>query len=129
MRLLQLLDAFRKLLTGHTYNKAKRTLRRLYNEHCKASKELLRRVDQLEAEGKDPSQPQKLDTVSRAPPPRHNSSTQIAGPSRIGNASPQPMRPMSDSQHTPEESFMLLGGQRVSILFGNNADGRPVYLR
>ncbi|KAF8162995.1 hypothetical protein B0H34DRAFT_794745 [Crassisporium funariophilum] len=91
---------------------AKRTLRMLYNEHCKAAKELQRRIDKLKEEGKDPSLPQKPD-FPRAAPPRNNSSNAYSsGPQRVNTSSPQPLRPMSDSQNTGDESFMLLGGQR-----------------
>ncbi|PPQ89090.1 hypothetical protein CVT25_006462 [Psilocybe cyanescens] len=90
---------------------AKRTLRMLYNEHCKAAKELQRKIDQLKAEGKDPSLPQKSD-IPKNPPPRHNSN-QYAGPPRINTSSPQPLRAtLTDSQNAGDESFMLLGGQR-----------------
>ncbi|KAH9483759.1 hypothetical protein JR316_0003235 [Psilocybe cubensis] len=90
---------------------AKRTLRMLYNEHCKAAKELQRKIDQLKAEGKDPSLPQKSD-IPKNPPPRQNSNS-YAGPSRVNTSSPQPLRAaMTDSQNAGDESFMLLGGQR-----------------
>lgn len=83
----------------------------LYNEHCKAAKELQRKAYQLKVEGKDPSLPQKAE-LPKAAPPRH-ASNPYAGPSRVNTSSPQPIRPMSDSQNTGDESFMLLGGQRV----------------
>lgn len=83
----------------------------LYNEHCKAAKELQRKIDQLKLEGKDPSLPQKPE-LPKAAPPRHNSNPYI-GPSRMNTSSPPPIRPMTDSQNTGDESFMLLGGQRV----------------
>ncbi|KJA27397.1 hypothetical protein HYPSUDRAFT_35294 [Hypholoma sublateritium FD-334 SS-4] len=82
----------------------------LYNEHCKAAKELQRKADQLKVEGKDPSLPQKAE-LPKAAPPRHTSHP-YAGPPRVNTSSPQPVRPMSDSQNTGDESFMLLGGQR-----------------
>ncbi|KII88963.1 hypothetical protein PLICRDRAFT_53460 [Plicaturopsis crispa FD-325 SS-3] len=87
----------------------KRTLRMLYNDHCKAGKELQRRIAKLREENKDPSLPQK----SAAP---RSSST--APPSSPGSGTPRnaPSPPpygrggrMSDSQHTVDESFMVLG--------------------
>jgi len=90
---------------------AKRTLGMLYNEHCKSAKDLHRRIDQLKAEGKDPSLPQVPD-ISKAAPPRRDSNPQ-AGPPRMNTSSPQPLRALTDSQNAGDESFMLLG-QRVS---------------
>ncbi|KAF8874631.1 hypothetical protein CPB84DRAFT_1966929 [Gymnopilus junonius] len=89
---------------------AKRTLRMLYNEHCKATRELHRKVDQLKADGKDPSLPQKPEIP--APPPLRQNSNPYNGPPRVNTSSPQPLRGMTDSQNTGDESFMLLGGQR-----------------
>ncbi|KAF9036744.1 hypothetical protein BJ165DRAFT_1559775, partial [Panaeolus papilionaceus] len=92
---------------------AKRTLRMLYNDHCKAAKELQRKIEKLKMEGKDPALPQKLDatTSAKSSTPRSNSKPYV-GPSRVNTSSPQPVMPMSDSQNAGEESFMLLGGQR-----------------
>ncbi|PPQ65104.1 hypothetical protein CVT24_003065 [Panaeolus cyanescens] len=92
---------------------AKRTLRMLYNDHCKAGKELQRKIEKLKMEGKDPALPQKLDatTSPKTNIPRSNSRPYV-GPSRVNTSSPQPVMPMSDSQNAGEESFMLLGGQR-----------------
>jgi hypothetical protein len=84
----------------------------LYNEHCKAAKELQRRIDQLKAEGKDPSLPQIPELPKAVTPARRNSNA-YGGPHRVNTSSPQPLRPMTDSQNAGDESFMLLGGQRV----------------
>lgn len=85
----------------------------LYNEHCKAAKELQRKIDQLKAEGKDPSLPQRPEIPKPAPP--RQPSNPYNAPSRVNTSSPQPIRPMTDSQNTGDESFMLLGGQRVGL--------------
>ena len=83
----------------------------LYNEHSKAAKELQRKIEKLKADGVDPSLPQQHD-LPKVPPPRQNSNSRT-GPPRVNTSSPQPIgRPMSDS-NTGDESFMLLGGQRV----------------
>jgi hypothetical protein len=84
----------------------------LYNEHCKAGKELQRKIDKLKDEGKDPSLPQLPELSQKAPPPKPNSNTYHGSP-RVNTSSPQPLRFMTDSQNTGDESFMLLGGQRV----------------
>ncbi|GLB35334.1 hypothetical protein LshimejAT787_0208990 [Lyophyllum shimeji] len=86
---------------------AKRTLRMLYNEHCKAAKELGRRIEKLREEGKDPSLPQKLE-IPQFSTPRSQAHPGIA---RSTPSTPPP-RPMTDSQNTVDESFMLLAGQR-----------------
>lgn len=88
----------------------------LYNDHCKAAKELQRKIEKLKMEGKDPALPQKLDatTSAKSSTPRSNSKPYV-GPSRVNTSSPQPVMPMSDSQNAGEESFMLLGGQRVRL--------------
>jgi len=85
----------------------------LYQDHIKAAKELQRRISKLEEEGKNPNLPQKPD-APRTSTFRHSGSGPMQGaPSRVNNTSP---RPMSDSQGNPaEESFMLLGGQRVRL--------------
>ena len=97
---------------------AKRTLRRLYNEQCKAAKDLQRKVDKLKEEGKDPSLPQKSDHELTPQvvniKPHTNAAT---GLPRIVESSTQPTslgRPLTDS-NTGDESFMLLGGQRVQF--------------
>ena len=84
----------------------------LYNEHYKAAKELQRKIDQSKAEGKDPSLPQKPELPKAIHPLRHNSNP-YAVLQRVNTSSPQALRPMTDSQNTGDESFMLLGGQRV----------------
>ncbi|KAF8061512.1 hypothetical protein FPV67DRAFT_283106 [Lyophyllum atratum] len=86
---------------------AKRTLRMLYNEHCKAAKELERKVEKLREEGKDPSLPQKLELPQLSAP----RSSSHPGIPRSTPSTP-PHRPMTDSQNTVDESFMLLAGQR-----------------
>ncbi|KAF9483810.1 hypothetical protein BDN70DRAFT_918193 [Pholiota conissans] len=103
-------EAYMSAIDRSNDESAKRTLRMLYNEHCKAAKELQRKIDQLKLEGKDPNLPQKPE-LPKAVPPRYNSNPYI-GSSRVNTASPPPIRPMTDSQNTGDESFMLLGGQR-----------------
>ncbi|THH14708.1 hypothetical protein EW146_g5654 [Bondarzewia mesenterica] len=84
---------------------AKRTLHMLYNEHSRAGKELLRRIEKLKEDGVDPSLPQKP-SIPRPP----SVPTHLA--SRLSPSPPPHMRGrMSDSQHTVDESFMLLGQQ------------------
>ena len=53
---LQLLGLFISKFVLQT----KRTLRKLYNDHTKAAKDLQGRVEKLKSEGKDPSIPQLL---------------------------------------------------------------------
>lgn len=89
----------------------------LYNEHCKAGKELQRKIDKLKDEGKDPSLPQLPELSQKVLPPKPNSnSNTYHGSPRVNTSSPQPLRLMTDSQNTGDESFMLLGGQRVRLL-------------
>lgn len=84
----------------------------LYNEHCKAEKELQRKIEKLKQEGKDPNLPHKQERPM-SPPVR---ALQLSGiQSSQSSASPPPSsRPMID---TVDESFMLLGGQRVRVFF------------
>ncbi|KAJ7905275.1 hypothetical protein B0H14DRAFT_3102770 [Mycena olivaceomarginata] len=90
-------EAYEQALERSNDESAKRTLKLLYNEHHKAGKELQRKIEQLKAEGKDPSLPHKPD-----PPQLSSYALQLSSISR----------PMTDSQGTVDESFMLLGGQR-----------------
>lgn len=86
----------------------------LHNEHCKAGKELQRKINKLKDEGKDPSLPQLPELSQKVPPAKLNSNIYHAAP-RVNTSSPQPLRFMTDSQNTGDESFMLLGGQRVRL--------------
>jgi hypothetical protein len=94
----------------------------LYNEHHKAGKELQRKIEQLKAEGKDPSLPHKPDPPQLSPM-RSNSHPYPTFPRSA--PSPPPHRPMTDSQGTVDESFMLLGGQRVRSA---HFHGAPTYI-
>ena len=81
----------------------------LYNKHCKAEKELQSKIESLKQEGKDPNLPHK---------PERPLSPLVRGVQLSGIQTPQasaspPSRPMID---TVDESFMLLGGQRVRLL-------------
>ena len=89
----------------HGHLQAKRTLNLLYNEQRKTEKDLQRRIDKLKQDGKDPTLPQK-------PEPRPPPSSYMGPPSNP--SPPSSNRPMSDSQNTVDESFMVLAGQRVS---------------
>ncbi|KAJ7172697.1 hypothetical protein C8R46DRAFT_1086944 [Mycena filopes] len=101
-------EAYEKAIERSNDDSAKRTLKMLYNEHHKAGKELQRKIEQLKAEGKDPSLPHRPD-----PPQLSTRSNSHPYPSFPRSApSPPPNRPMTDSQGTVDESFMLLGGQR-----------------
>ncbi|KAI5899940.1 uncharacterized protein SCHCODRAFT_02483043 [Schizophyllum commune H4-8] len=82
---------------------AKRTLNLLYNEQRKTEKDLQRKIDKLKQDGKDPTLPQKPEP---RPPP-----SSYMGP-RSNPSPPSSSRPMSDSQNTVDESFMVLAGQR-----------------
>ncbi|KAL4251635.1 hypothetical protein ABKN59_003795 [Abortiporus biennis] len=109
-------EAFHACIEASTEENTKRTLRLLYNDHQKASKELQRKIAKLREENKDPSLPQK--------PVRNMNSNGISagygGPSNAPIVPPQPTaspppharNTLSDSQQTVGESFMLLGGQR-----------------
>lgn len=94
---------------------AKRTLQRLLMKHRKDRDDLNRRIEKLKAEGKDPNLPQKSDQ-SAVP----HSRAQVPGALNSLSHAPPSMQvhppPMTDSQNTVDESFMVLGGQRVSIL-------------
>ncbi|KAJ7109159.1 hypothetical protein C8R44DRAFT_801793 [Mycena epipterygia] len=102
-------EAYEKAMERSNDESAKRTLKMLYNEHHKAGKELQRKIEQLKAEGKDPNLPQKPDPPQSVAT-RSNSHPYPAFPRSA--PSPPPHRPMTDSQGTVDESFMLLGGQR-----------------
>ncbi|KAF5332950.1 hypothetical protein D9758_016436 [Tetrapyrgos nigripes] len=86
----------------------KRTLQMLYNEHCKAAKDLEKKIASLRDQGVDPTLPQKADRPP--PPPVFSHPSSSAGPSHT-IPSPSQQRPLAESQ-TVDESFMLLGGQR-----------------
>lgn len=81
----------------------------LHNKHCKADKELQNKIETLKQEGKDPNLPHK---------PERPLSPLVRGVQLSGiqtpqaSVSPPPSRPMID---TVDESFMLLGGQRVCL--------------
>ncbi|KAA1471263.1 hypothetical protein DENSPDRAFT_837220 [Dentipellis sp. KUC8613] len=98
-------QAFTDCVEASSDENAKRTLRMLANEHSKASKELQRRIASLREQGIDPTLPQKP-AIPRPP----------SLPSRLASG-PSPSPPpnargrLSDSQHTVDESFMLLGQQ------------------
>ncbi|KAF9466384.1 hypothetical protein BDZ94DRAFT_1288371 [Collybia nuda] len=101
-------EAYLAAIERSNDDSAKRTLRLLYNEHCKAVKDLQRKIDKLKEEGKDPTLPQKLD---RLPPSTTSNSRPQYGVPRSA-PSPPPQRPMYESQNMVDESFMLLAGQR-----------------
>lgn len=86
----------------------------LYNDHCKAGKELQRKIAKLREENKDPALPQKADppTMSNA---LNSNAVNYAGVPRTAVSPPPYVRRMTDSQNNVDESFMLLG-QRVSNL-------------
>ncbi|KAJ7063096.1 hypothetical protein C8F01DRAFT_1131511 [Mycena amicta] len=94
-------EAYQKALERSSDESTKRTLRMLENEHKKAAKDLQRKIEQLKIEGKDPTKP-----VAQSSRSSHSPAVPRSAPS------PPPSRPMSDSQGTVDESFMLLGGQR-----------------
>ena len=91
----------------------------LYNEQMKAARDFERRIEKLKEEGKDPSQPQPLSTASNANSKPKNAAAPpqwpVSPPPQVPNRteSPQPLQRMID---TVDESFMLLGVQRVSIM-------------
>lgn len=105
-------EAFAAAIERSHDESAKRTLRMLYNEQLKESRELNRRIEKLQEEGKDPSQPQprmvsNVQPRSATIPPQRTMTSSPRVPSRI--ESPQPLQRMTD---TVDESFMLLGDQR-----------------
>ncbi|TFK42898.1 hypothetical protein BDQ12DRAFT_676974 [Crucibulum laeve] len=100
-------EAYQAAIDRSNDESAKRTLRRLYDEHCKAGKELQRKIEKLKEEGKDPALPQKADS-SRSSAARQQTNA-YPGPPRHTSSPPPHNRPMTD---TVDESFMLLGGQR-----------------
>ncbi|KAF8232363.1 hypothetical protein L208DRAFT_1397567 [Tricholoma matsutake] len=102
-------EAYFAALERSNDESAKRTLRLLYNEHCKAEKELQRKIAKLKEEGKDPSLPQKLERPQSAAT-RPSAQAYPAIPRSV--PSPPSSRQMTDSQNTVDESFMLLAGQR-----------------
>ncbi|RXW15865.1 hypothetical protein EST38_g9988 [Candolleomyces aberdarensis] len=93
---------------------AKRTLRLLYNKHCKERDDLHKRIEKLKSEGKDPNLPQIPDhpaaTQSRQNP--HAPPSNLQSSANTPHSMQQYPRPMTDSQNTVDESFMVLGGQR-----------------
>lgn len=120
---VQLFPAFFKVTLTNSalcFIQAKRTLRMLYNEQLKEGRDLQRRIEKLKEEGRDPLQPQPTNkahpptTANIQPrntivPSQRTTNHPPHVPGRI--ESPQPLQRMTD---TVDESFMLLGGQRVS---------------
>ncbi|KAF7304711.1 hypothetical protein MKEN_01185200 [Mycena kentingensis (nom. inval.)] len=102
----QAAEAYQKALERSNDESTKRTLRMLENEHRKAAKDLTRRIELLKAQGKDPNAPKRPDVAQSSRSSHPSTSVPRSAPS------PPPNRPMSDSQGTVDESFMLLGGQR-----------------
>ncbi|KAK7023719.1 hypothetical protein R3P38DRAFT_2953885 [Favolaschia claudopus] len=105
---LKAAEAYEKATERSNDDSAKRTLKLLYNDHLKAAKDIERRIEQLRIDGKDPNLPHKPDPPQ--PSARSNSHPHPTYPRSA--PSPPPQRPMTDSQGTVDESFMLLGGQR-----------------
>lgn len=79
----------------------------LYNEHSKAAKDLERRIGKLQEENKDPTLPQSMHNKRPAAPP--------SAPNPPSSPSAQSRNRMESSQNPVDESFMLLGGQRVGV--------------
>ncbi|KAJ6547343.1 hypothetical protein B0H19DRAFT_1165119 [Mycena capillaripes] len=102
-------EAYEKAMERSNDESARRTLKMLYNEHHKAAKDLQRKIELLKAQGNDPSLPHKPDPPQLSAM-RSNSHPYPTFPRSA--PSPPPNRPMTDSQGTVDESFMLLGGQR-----------------
>ncbi|KAF8892606.1 hypothetical protein BD779DRAFT_1610156 [Infundibulicybe gibba] len=100
-------EAYKVAIERSHDESAKRTLRMLYNDHCKEEKELRRRIDQLTQDGQDPTLPQKQHTSVPSTSARMGPQVHPGIPRLV--PSPPPQRPMMD---TVDESFMLLGGQR-----------------
>ncbi|KDQ59448.1 hypothetical protein JAAARDRAFT_33011 [Jaapia argillacea MUCL 33604] len=93
-------QAFLTCIEQSNDENAKRTLRMLYNDHCKAGKETQRKIAKLREEGKDPALPQK------SSPPRN---PVLSIPRSTASPPPNAQGRLSDSQNTGDESFMLLG--------------------
>ncbi|ETW85503.1 hypothetical protein HETIRDRAFT_414518 [Heterobasidion irregulare TC 32-1] len=99
-------EAFQTCIDSSHDENAKRTLRMLFSEHIKIAKDLNRRIEKLKQDGVDPSLPQKPAAPRPAPVPTYFASRPSSSPP------PTNIRGrMSDSQHTVDESFMLLGQQ------------------
>ena len=79
----------------------------LYNEHNKSGKELQRKIAKLKDEGKDPNLPQ----FSPAPPPEPGYPSPSPGVPSTYSSRAIPRGRMSDSNHTIDESYMVLGQQ------------------
>lgn len=92
----------------------------LHNDHSKAGKELQRRIQNLRAEGNDPTQPQKPDHPQ-------SSGTSNIHPYPGVSPSTSSHRPMTDSQGTVDESFMLLGGQRVNLYLSSQVNDNALF--
>lgn len=104
-------DALLAAIERSTDESAKRTLRLLYNRHCKDRDDLQRKIQKLQDEGKDPSLPQRTEV---APMNRRLSSNAGASSAQnqTGSASQQLYhRPTMSDSNTVDESFMVLGGQ------------------
>jgi hypothetical protein len=103
-------EAFQVCVNQSNDENTKRTLRMLVNEHNKAGREIMRKIEMLREEGKDPALPQ---LPLRAPPSRLPASKGAAGGLKPPTASPDQSRVnrMVDSGDTVEESFMVLGQQ------------------
>lgn len=90
----------------------------LHNQHHKAGLELQRKIESLKADGLDPTVPQKPD-ISAHTSTRSNSIWQapatVLGPLNPSRPASPHLR-LGDSQAV-DESFMLLGGQRVRLIF------------
>ncbi|KAI0747916.1 hypothetical protein C8Q80DRAFT_1169069 [Daedaleopsis nitida] len=99
-------EAFQACVDASNDENTKRTLRMLHNEHMKMGKDLQRRIAKLREEDKDPALPQKPPRTSSAGP---STSAVIPSPQPAPSPAEQPQNRMSDSQHTVDESFMLLG--------------------
>ncbi|GBE82488.1 hypothetical protein SCP_0408720 [Sparassis crispa] len=97
-------EAFLACVEASHDENTKRTLRMLYNDHVKATKELHRRISKLREENKDPFLPQK--PSANVPSPAVAASI---APAPTPSPPPHVRNRMSDSQQTVDESFMLLG--------------------
>ncbi|KAH6918930.1 hypothetical protein BKA70DRAFT_34346 [Coprinopsis sp. MPI-PUGE-AT-0042] len=106
-------DALLAAIERSTDESAKRTLRLLYNRHCKDRDDLRRRIQKLQDEGKDPNLPQRADVPASSTRHTSNGGSSSSTQNPVASASQQmyPRPTMSDS-NTVDESFMVLGGQR-----------------
>ncbi|KAK7043664.1 hypothetical protein VNI00_008275 [Paramarasmius palmivorus] len=112
---LKAAEAYLAAVERASDDSTRRTLQMLSTQHRKAGTELERKIERIREEGKDPNVPQIQ--VQKPIPSSSSAGASHLMPPPVHTP---PTRHLMDSQGTVDESFMLLGGQRVRLPYPQN---------